>query len=205
MTDRLNLIETIAKQDKFSTFAKLMASSGATDVFLGPSGFTVFVPTNEAFAKIPTIIMNELLSEPDQTQLKSLLSYHILPIKVMAGSLGAMPTRNSATGEELRFSDSNGLKVNGATIQSRNIEATNGVIHSLDTVLAPSTTTTPASVAVAAAAASTQMPAVPATVPSVTGSVTGTAIPTELGSSAAASVPTTPSAAAARADTKPIF
>jgi uncharacterized surface protein with fasciclin (FAS1) repeats len=190
MTDRLNLIETIATQTKFSTFAKLMTSSGAISVLSGPGSFTVFVPTNEAFSKIPTIIMNELLTEPGQTQLKALLSYHIIPEKVMAASVGSMPIRNAVTGEELRFADSNGLKINGATIQARNIEATNGVIHSLDTVLAPSTTTTPASVAVAAAAASTQMRAVPAAVPSVTGSVTATAIPA-----------TKPS----RTSTKPIF
>ena len=190
MTDRLNLIETIARQDKFSTFAKLMASSGATSILSGPGAFTVFVPTNEAFSKIPTIIMNELLNEPGQTQLKALLSYHILSEKVMAANIGSIPTRNAVTGEELRFADSNGLKINGATIQARNIEATNGVVHSLNTVLAPSTTTTPASVAVAAAAATTQMKPVPETVPSVAGSVTATAIP---------------EATPARTNTKPIF
>jgi uncharacterized surface protein with fasciclin (FAS1) repeats len=175
MTDRLNLVETIAQQAKFSTFAKLMASSGANDVFSGPGGFTVFVPTNEAFSKIPTIIMSELLNEPGQVQLKSLLSYHILPSKVMAASIGSTPTRISSSGEELRFADSNGLKVNGAMIQSRNIEATNGVIHALDTVLAPSTKTTRETVAIAAAASTSG--AVPMPVASVTGSVTGTAIP----------------------------
>lgn len=175
MTDRHNLVETIAQQSKFSTFAKLLASSGAIDVFKSPGGFTVFVPTNEAFSKIPTIIMSELLNEPGQAQLKSLLSYHILPGKVMAASIGSTPTRISSTGEELRFADSNGLKVNGAMIQSRNIEATNGVIHALDTVLAPSTKTTRETVAIAVAASTSA--AVPNPVPSVTDSVTGTAIP----------------------------
>lgn len=199
MTDRLNLIETIAKQDKFSTFAKLIASSGAADVFSSAGDFTVFVPTNEAFAKVPTIIMSELLNEPNQTQLKGLLSYHILPGKVMAGSLGGMPTRIAFTGEELRFTDSNGLKVNGAIIQSRNIEATNGVIHALATVLAPSTTTKPVNASAAAAATA------PAPVPSIVGSVTGTAIPTTGDSGIASSAPTSASAATARLDTKPIF
>jgi uncharacterized surface protein with fasciclin (FAS1) repeats len=175
MSDRLNIVETIAQQAKFSTFAKLLASSGAIDVFNSPGGFTVFVPTNEAFSKIPTIIMSELLNEPGQVQLKSLLSYHILPGKVMAASIGSTPTRTSSSGEELRFADSNGLKVNGAMIQSRNIEATNGVIHALDTVLAPSTKTTRETVAIAAAASTSGT--VPIPVASVTGSVTGTAIP----------------------------
>jgi len=195
MTDRFNLVETIAQQTKFSTFAKLLASSGAVDVFSGPGAFTVFVPTNEAFSKIPTIIMSELLNEPGQAQLKSLLSYHILPGKVMAASIGSTPTRTSSTGEELRFADSNGLKVNGATIQSRNIEATNGVIHALDTVLAPSTKTTRETVAIAAAASTSG--AVPNPVPSVTGSVTGTVIP--------AVAATLPANVTSRVPEKPIF
>jgi len=199
MTDRLNLIDTIAKQEKFSTFSKLITSSGANEVLSGPGAFTVFVPTNEAFSKIPTIIMSELLNEPNQTQLKSLLSYHVLSGKVMAANIGSTPTREAFTGEELRFADMNGLKVNGATVLARNIEATNGVVHALDTVLAPSTTTK----SVAAAAAASTTGAVPAVVPSAAPSVTGTAIPTT--DSVLAPVPTSPSAAAARADIKPIF
>ncbi len=201
MTDRLNLTDTLANQGKFSTFTKLMASSGANEVLSGPGAFTVFVPTNEAFSKIPTIIMSELLNEPDQIQLKSLLSYHILPVKVMAASIGAAQTRLSFTGEELRFADSNGLKVNGATILSRNIEATNGVIHALDTVLAPSTT--PKTVAAAAAASTTA--AVPTPVPSTAGSATATAIPTPDATDVQSALPTSPAAAAARADTKSIL
>ncbi len=201
MTDRLNLTDTLANQGKFSTFTKLMASSGANEVLSGPGAFTVLVPTNEAFSKIPTIIMSELLNEPGQIQLKSLLSYHILPVKVMAASIGAAQTRLSFTGEELRFADSNGLKVNGATILSRNIEATNGVIHALDTVLAPSTT--PKTVAAAAAASTTGD--VPTPVPSTTGPVIATAIPTPDATDVQSTLPTSPAAAAARADTKSIL
>ena len=153
MSDRLNLIDTIAKQDKFSTFAKLMASSGANDIFSGAGEFTAFVPTNEAFAKIPEARLTELLNEPDHTKLKSLLSYHIVSGKLMSAHLSGSPTRNSLTGGELTFSDANGLKVNGASVLSRNIEATNGVVHAVDSVLQPSST--PTALAAAAASAST--------------------------------------------------
>lgn len=161
MSDRLNLIDTIAKQDKFSTFAKLMASSGANDIFSGAGEFTAFVPTNEAFAKIPAARLTELLNEPDHTKLKSLLSYHIVSGKLMAAHLSGSPTRNSLTGGELTFSDANGLKVNGASVQSRNIEATNGVVHAVDTVLQPSSTPT----ALAAAASTSSTPSVPSAAP----------------------------------------
>ena len=158
MSDRLNLIDTIAKQDKFSTFAKLMASSGANDIFSGAGEFTAFVPTNEAFAKIPEARLTELLNEPDHTKLKSLLSYHIVSGKLMSAHLSGSPTRNSLTGGELTFSDASGLKVNGASVLSRNIEATNGVVHAVDTVLQPSSTPT----ALAAAAGSSVSPVAPA-------------------------------------------
>jgi len=148
MTNKLNLIETIAKEDKFSTFSRLLGTSGANAVFSGDGPFTVFAPTNDAFGKVPDVRMNQLLQEPDQPKLKALLSYHILPGKVMAASLGAMVLRKSVTGQELAFSDSSGLKVNGAGIQARNIEATDGVIHQVDTVL-----TQPPNAAVSAARA----------------------------------------------------
>jgi uncharacterized surface protein with fasciclin (FAS1) repeats len=137
MSDKLNLIETIAKQDQFSTFSRLMRTSNANDIFSGPGDFTVFAPTNDAFAKLPDATMNGLTSEAGQIRLKAMLSYHILPGKVMAASLVSAPARKACSGEELMFTDVNGLKVNGATVQARNLEATNGVAHALDTVLIP--------------------------------------------------------------------
>jgi len=149
MTDRVNLIETIAKEDKISTFSRLLGTSGANIMFSGAGEFTVFAPTNDAFGKIPDAKMNELLNEPNQAKLKALLSYHILPGKWMAANLGSMPLRKSVTGQEVAFTDSNGLRVNGAGVQARNIEATNGVVHQLETVL-----TQPPNSAVIAARAS---------------------------------------------------
>jgi uncharacterized surface protein with fasciclin (FAS1) repeats len=159
MTDKLNLIETIAKEDKFSTFSRLLGTSGATAAFSGGGEFTVFVPTNDAFGKIPDAKMNELLNETNQTKLQALLSYHILPGKWMAANLGAMQTRKSVTGEDVAFSDQNGLKVNGAGIQARNIEATNGVIHQVDTVLARPPVATFTAAATATSPAVTPAPA----------------------------------------------
>ena len=136
MSDKLNLIETIKAEDKFSTFTRLMASSGANEI-INAGQFTVFVPTNDAFAKLPEAKINDLVNETGQAKLKDLLSYHIMPTKVMAASLVSAPARKAFTGEELMFTDVNGLKVNGASVQARNLEATNGVIHALDTVLIP--------------------------------------------------------------------
>ncbi len=137
MYGRVNLIETIAKDDKFSIFTRIMASSGANDVFKGEGPFTVFAPTNDAFGKVADSAMDELLNQEGQADLKAILEYHILPGKVMAANIASIKTRKTVTGQEVTLTDLNGLKVNGAGIQARNIEASNGVIHALDTVLAP--------------------------------------------------------------------
>ena len=149
MTDMLNLIETIARDDKFSVFSRYMGSSGANEIFSGVGPFTVFAPTNDAFGKIPDARMNELLNEPGQAKLKALLSYHILPTKVEALNLSALKTATTISGEGLTFTDVGGIKVNGSGLQARNIEATNGVVHALDTVLTP-----PVATAASASAAS---------------------------------------------------
>lgn len=135
MTEKLNLIETIAKNDMFSTFSRLMGTSGANEAFSSGGEFTVFAPTNDAFGKIPDKRMNALLQEPGQTTLKGLLSYHILPEKLHAANLGSKATAASITGAPLKFTDAGGLKVNSSGVQARNIEASNGIVHALDTVL----------------------------------------------------------------------
>ena len=137
MTDRFNLIETIAREDKFSMFARFMGSSGADALLDGPGEFTVLAPTNDAFGAIDDKTIKELIMEPSQPKLKKLLSYHILPGKLMAANLASTQTRRSVSGEELTFSDTNGLKINKSGVQTRNIEATNGVVHQIDAVLMP--------------------------------------------------------------------
>jgi uncharacterized surface protein with fasciclin (FAS1) repeats len=131
----LNLIETIAKTDMFSTFSRLMGTSGANSVFSAGGDFTVFAPTNDAFGKIPDKRMNALLQEPGQTTLKALLSYHILPGKLYAANMGSTASAPTVTGVNVKFTDDRGLKVNDSGVQARNIEAANGVVHALDTIL----------------------------------------------------------------------
>ena len=177
MNDKLNLIETIAKQDKFSTFSRVLGSSGANAAFSGEGEFTVFAPTNDAFGKIPEARMNELLNEPNQVKLKALLSYHILPGKLMTGHMGAVSARKSVTGQNLTFIDSNGLKVNGAGIQARNIEATNGVVHQVDTVLTPPPIAAGAAASVSSAPlAATTPETVPTAIPAAAAIPTGTVL-----------------------------
>jgi uncharacterized surface protein with fasciclin (FAS1) repeats len=77
MSDKLNLIETLKHEQKWSTFSRLLGATGADAWIKGEGEFTVLAPTNDAFAKIPDAKMTEFLNEPNQAMLKSLISYHI--------------------------------------------------------------------------------------------------------------------------------
>jgi uncharacterized surface protein with fasciclin (FAS1) repeats len=147
MTDQLNLVETIAKDDKFSMFTRLLKSSKADVLFGGTGPFTVFAPTNDAFGKLGDKELDKLVNEADQITLKALLSYHVFPGKWMTANVVGLDNPKSVTGEEVKFTDSNGLMINQSKVQARNIEAKNGVVHAIDTVLTPT-------VAVAAAGSS---------------------------------------------------
>jgi transforming growth factor-beta-induced protein len=137
MTDRVSIIDTLAAEPRFSTFTRYLALTDLRSIFSRPGDFTVFVPTNEAFAKIPDDRMNAMLNEPGRAQLKELLAYHIVPGKIMAANIGSNQVRNSVNGKEIEFADHQGIKVNGAALQARNIDATDGVVHSIGTVLSP--------------------------------------------------------------------
>jgi len=155
MSDRLNIIETLEKDQKFSNFARILKSSKVSELIAGAGPFTVFAPTNDAFGKVPDDQMNKWLLQPEQPDLAKFLSYHIVGVKkLFATKLGSEGPAQTLAGQEVTFSDANGLKVNTSGVQARNIEASNGIIHALDTVL----TMPAASMAASAATATTGIP-----------------------------------------------
>jgi len=162
MSERTNLIDTIAENDMFSAFARMLRTSKANEILSGKGDFTVFAPTNDAFGKIPDAQMNAWLSEKDQTRLKNLLSYHIVPGKLFAANLPGVGSAKSVTGQEITFTDLGGLKVNASGMLGRNIEALNGIVHGLDTVLTAPEITTTANAAAGAAATSADTAVEPA-------------------------------------------
>ena len=137
MTENLTLINTIAENPMLSTFSRLLTTSKANERLSEEGQWTVFAPTDDAFRKVPDAQMKELVQEPGQAKLRALIAYHILPTKMTEKNFAGLKTAASVAGPELRFTDQNGLKVNGAGVQGRNFEATNGIVHTLDTVLAP--------------------------------------------------------------------
>ena len=137
MSDKLNLIQTIAGQDMFSEFSRLMGSSGANDVFSRDGDFTVFAPTNDAFQQIPDQEMSFLMREENRAKLKSLLKYHVLPGRLHAEDAGALRRTVNISGQDVRFSNVNGIRINGAALLHRDLEASNGLVHAIDAVLVP--------------------------------------------------------------------
>ena len=136
MSERSDLIDTIANIDKLSTFSRLMQTSGANEALMAGGEFTIFAPTNDAFCKIDDGQMNALLQEPNQITLRSVLSYHILPDRFTAKELCTLSSAPTLTDVHVKFTDSRaGLIVNDSGVQATDIEALNGVIHVLDTVL----------------------------------------------------------------------
>ena len=137
MSDKLNLIQTIAGQDKFSEFSRLMGTSGANDVFSRDGDFTVFAPTNDAFQQIPDKEMSYLLQEENRPKLKAMLKYHVLPGRLLAEDAGALRRSLNIAGQDVRFSNGDGVRINGAALLDRNLEASNGLVHAIDAVLIP--------------------------------------------------------------------
>jgi uncharacterized surface protein with fasciclin (FAS1) repeats len=161
MSDRVNLMETLGQIGMFSAFTRMMRTSAAAELLDGAGPFTVFAPTNDAFGKIPDDEVSDMINEKDQVRLKALLSYHIVPGKLFAANLPGRSPMMSVSGSAITVTDQHGLKINGSGVLSRNIEATNGVIHGLDTVL----TQPPAVPREAAAATIGEAPAAKAAAP----------------------------------------
>lgn len=135
--NEFNLIATIRKEDKFSIFSMLLGTSKVDEIFNGDGNYTVFAPTDDAFGKLTHREMNSLINERDQKNLKTLLSYHVLPGIFTAANIGSLRSAPTITGAEVKFSDSQGLKVNDSGVQARNIRATDGIVHAIDTILTP--------------------------------------------------------------------
>lgn len=130
-----DIVDTALAAGQFKTLAKALTEAGLIDTLKGPGPYTVFAPTDAAFAKIPADQLNALLA--DKEMLVKVLTYHVVPGTVMAKDVksGAVKT---VEGEALMIDVSSmGVKVNDAKVLKTDIVATNGVIHVIDTVVVP--------------------------------------------------------------------
>jgi len=133
-----DIVDTAVTAGSFNTLVAAVKAAGLVDTLKGDGPFTVFAPTDEAFAALPEGTVASLLEEANRDQLTAILTYHVVPGKIMAadlaGNVSDVATVNGAT---VNVDGTNGVIVNGATVVSADVEASNGVIHVIDAVLLP--------------------------------------------------------------------
>jgi len=137
MSEKLNLIEKLQSDQKFSTLTKAIDDAGLTDILKGSGPFTILAPTNEAFKKVPETTMLDLAKPENKSRFAELLNYHIIPGKMMSDEIAKLTTAKTLQGREVKIDTNDGIKIDDSKIQARNIKATNGVIHAIDTLLTP--------------------------------------------------------------------
>ena len=131
-----DIVETAVSAGSFKTLVSAVEAAGLVDTLKGTGPFTVFAPTDEAFAKLPAGTVEGLLA--DKEKLVSVLTYHVVAGKVMSGEVAGMSTATSVQGGSLAISTNDGkVHVGGAQVTSADVEASNGVIHVIDTVMLP--------------------------------------------------------------------
>ena len=133
-----DIIDTAVNAGSFSTLVTAIKAANLVDTLKGAGPFTVFAPTDEAFAKLPKGTVEGLLK--DIPKLKQILTYHVVSGKVMAADVVKLKSATTVQGSDVKIDASNGVKINDATVATPDIAADNGVIHIIDTVLMPALT-----------------------------------------------------------------
>ena len=129
-----DIVDTAKSAGSFNTLVTAVQAAGLVDTLKGPGPYTVFAPTDEAFAKIPKAKLDALLK--DKAALTKVLTYHVVPGKVMAKDVKAGKVK-TVQGSELTVTTMGGVMVDNAKVTATDIAADNGVIHVIDTVVMP--------------------------------------------------------------------
>ncbi len=129
-----DIVDTAVSAGSFKTLASALQAAGLVDTLKGKGPFTVFAPTDEAFAKIPKAQLDALLA--DKAKLTSVLTYHVVPGAAMAKDVKAGKLK-TVQGGDLNVTTDGGVRVNGAQVTKADIVADNGVIHVIDQVVLP--------------------------------------------------------------------
>jgi uncharacterized surface protein with fasciclin (FAS1) repeats len=130
-----DIVDTAANAGSFNTLVAAVQAAGLVDTLKGPGPFTVFAPTDEAFAKLPPGTVDALLK--DIPKLKKILTYHVVSGKVLAADVVKLKSATTVQGSDVKIDASNGVKINDAKVATPDVAADNGVIHVIDTVLIP--------------------------------------------------------------------
>lgn len=130
-----DIVDTAVAAGSFTTLVAAVQAAGLVDTLKGEGPFTVFAPTDEAFAKLPAGTVEALLADP--AALTAVLTYHVVPGKVTADAVVSLTSATTVQGADIAIDASSGVKINDAQVIQADVMATNGVIHVIDTVLLP--------------------------------------------------------------------
>ena len=133
-----DIVDTAAGNPAFSTLVAAVQAAGLVETLKGAGPFTVFAPTNDAFAKLPAGTVEDLLKPENKAKLVKILTYHVVAGKVMSADLAGKKTEAATVeGGKVTVDAMKGVMVNDATVVTADVAASNGVIHAIDTVLMP--------------------------------------------------------------------
>ncbi len=132
-----DIVDTAVSAGSFETLVAAVQAAGLVETLKGEGPFTVFAPTDEAFAALPEGTVEELLKPENKDQLTAILTYHVVPGKVMSGDLSNNMMATTVQGTDVTIMTEGGVKVDGASVVTADVEASNGVIHIIDTVILP--------------------------------------------------------------------
>ena len=132
-----DIVDTAVDAGTFSTLVAAVEAAGLVDTLKGEGPFTVFAPTDEAFAALPEGTVENLLKPENIDQLTAILTYHVVPGKVMSTDLADDMMATTVQGSDVKIDLDNGVMVQDATVTAADIEASNGVIHVINKVILP--------------------------------------------------------------------
>lgn len=136
-----DIVDTAVAAGQFKTLAAALDAAGLIDTLKGPGPFTVFAPTDDAFAKLPAGTVENLLKPENKDKLAAILIYHVVPGTVMASDVVKLKDAKTVNGKMLKVTvQGNVVMINDAKVTTTDIVASNGVIHVIDTVVLPPAT-----------------------------------------------------------------
>jgi uncharacterized surface protein with fasciclin (FAS1) repeats len=133
-----DIVDTAVDAGQFKTLATALGAAGLVETLKGPGPFTVFAPTDAAFAKLPAGTVEGLLKPENKDQLVAILTYHVVPGRVMAADVVKLHEAKTVNGKMLTVATKDGkVMIDNATVTATDIAASNGVIHVVDSVILP--------------------------------------------------------------------
>jgi transforming growth factor-beta-induced protein len=133
-----DIVDTAVEAGSFNTLAAALTAAGLVETLKGEGPFTVFAPTDDAFAKIDAATLENLLKPENKDQLTAILTYHVVPGRVTAADVAGMTSATTVQGEDVTIKvEGDKVMINDATVVTPDVMATNGVVHVIDTVIMP--------------------------------------------------------------------